>query len=297
MSASVKRGLESLIAVTGLSPTKQKARLQELQEQFQKDMAAEEAAMDTSTEAGSSPGASSPRSGKGSGKGRNKNRGGRGVQNQAPKNKLGSGDEKTRLTTIEKILMMLMRMVCSHANEFRRQARETQNCLKFKPKSVAPVAMAAGHEKWKGECKKEEGMNFPVHPEGPLRYYTFRKLWKTAQENTDAQHITADPNIGEALANLQDMNNIKKAVQRFYKMREGNPEGEDGSDAAKEMWILRLAPNQTGQKMENAIKYLEQDDITATVLDLEMHPDRAPKSGLQKGLEETLDLNNSKKKS
>lgn len=286
MASTLKRGVSGiagLIASTGLTPSKS-TKLQALAEELGKEMEANGISpmamdfSDASTTASSSP----PTGKKGRGKGGGKGRGGRGAQNQAPKEPVGKGDTNTRLSTLEKLIVMLMRMVCLNTNELRRQARENQQCAKFIPGKVTE-ALESQHEQWKSELKKETEDSFPLHPEGPLRFFTFQRLWVAVR----AEGSHPDEQMKKALDLLTDMPQIKKGLLRFYRLREPSKDAEEGSDASMEMWIIRCDKSPAGQKLLQAIEYLNQTDALQQV-QMTIQDDRAPKSGLQKGIEDAL---------
>ena len=80
---------------------------------------------------------------------------------------------------------------------------------------------------------------------------------------------------------------IRAGVLRFYFMREGDEESEEG-DKSKDMWVLRLAPNSSGTKLQSAIAMLDSLDVLDCI-SLELQQDRAPKGGIQRSLENALE--------
>lgn len=247
----------------------------------------------TSGSAGSSNGSGGPKKNtdKPKGKGR-----GKGRFSQAPKNKVGEGEIKDRLGTVETLLVMCLRMVCSHANEFRRIFRETQVVYKLAGSSPAKEELSEEHQNWKKAIpEKSEENPFPQHAEGPLRFFTFRRMFESVKKHA-AQRINEvteedeKKEIQKAVEITTTMHVIRQGVLRFYKIREGEEETEEnqGSEKTMQMWMVKYAPNSQGNKLQSAVTLLGSRDLLDAI-GMHMEQDRAPKGGLQRGIESALE--------
>ena len=302
--SAVKRGLEAALAagleragISGSPATKlQRNLLDELSSEDTGTGSAHKTATPTTPRTGSSRSTSSSsahqdksegkKAGKGGGKGRGKGRRG----NQGPQHKIGEGSTETRVSTAESLLLMCMRLLCLHENEFRRQNRKTQQVYKLGKNSQAKAELKEEDKDWKAAIpEKTEEDPFPQHGEGPLRFFSFRRLFEAVGKRcgnvVSAMAADEQAQVKKALETLANMQLIRSGVLRFYLMRKGD-ENEEG-DKAKEMWVIRLAPNSARTKIDSAVTMLDSLDVLHCI-SMEVQQDRAPKGGIQRGLESAL---------
>ena len=74
-------------------------------------------------------------------------------------------------------------------------------------------------------------------------------------------------------------------------------DADEGSDKSKDMWVVRLAPNAAGHKVGAAVAMLGSLDVLDCI-GMDIQQDRAPKGGIQRGLEAVLEktLGNSRRR-
>jgi hypothetical protein len=322
---AMKRGIELLGKIPGMSPSKSEGLAKELLAEFEKDvrMKGEEAKVarvgtPATASSGSLSGTATPStagsSSKSGGQNHRKGGGGGGGGGRRPrkanneiKHKLGEGSTETRMGTLEMLMLLCMRMLCIHDNEHRREARETQQVYKLANGSAAKEELKEEHEDWrKAIPEKSEEEQFPRHPEGPLRFFSFRRLFEAVRKrviqvgtggataavwNVEFDRFGEEEkkNLLNAMNLTINMNVIKDGVLRFYKLRDGTEETEEnkGQDATMEMWVVKLAPNASGAKLKSAIALLDSCDITDKI-SMTISQDRAPKGGIMRNLEGAL---------
>ena len=113
--------------------------------------------------------------GKGKGKGKGQNR--RGSAKEVPK--LGDGNQEKRLASLEGVMMMAMRLLCTVVQEQRHVAQESQLGFEFPASTVFPQLFEHGKVKWTSEIpEKTEEEPWPLHKEGPWRHIAFQLLEK-----------------------------------------------------------------------------------------------------------------------
>ena len=65
----------------------------------------------------------------------------------------------------------------------------------------------------------------------------------------------------------------------------------DDEDATeqKELWIVKFDHNDAGRKLSTAFQYLDSSNVMSEC-GITLRPDRAPKGGLQRGVEKAIEL-------
>ena len=94
--------------------------------------------------------------------------------------------------------------------------------------------------------------------------------------------------IKEALQRLTSPVTVQSGMLRFYHLKAPTEGADANTDASKDLWIVKYSPNAAGFALAAAVNKLDSEDHLDSI---QMIPsgDRAPKSGLQKGLEEALE--------
>ena len=233
--------------------------------------------------------------GKGKGKGKGQNR--RGSAKEVPK--LGDGNQEKRLASLEGVMMMVMRLLCTVVQEQRRVAQESQLVFEFPASTVFPQLFEHGKTKWTSEIPEaSEEEPWPLHKEGPWRHIAFQLMGKAIAHHLGEKTIEGEDDKKQAqelAAMIHDLPTIKNGVLRFWRMR-GLPQGEGGAamddeDATeqKELWIIKFDNNNAGRKLSTAFQYLDSSNVMSEC-GITLRPDRAPKGGLQRGVEKAIEL-------
>lgn len=307
MASAAKRGIEAVIGKfkgADWSPGKKDSLLRDLQKEWEEEMVAakKEVQMSQMSDDGSpSTAASSGTPGSpnkkqrrgGGGKGGGKGQGGR-KYTKAPDKKLGEGDATTRLQTLESVMTLALRMLCTHANEFRRMFRETQQILKFAPESPTPKELEAEHTAWKNDIPEATDDNpFPQNENGPLRFFTFKRMATGIKTHGAARIAGLGTEEGKqvlaAAETLENLSVIRTGVLRFYQLRKPDEKtGENaGTDKVKELWTLKLSQTPNGNRLGGALAKLDQYDLLDAI-SAGLSQDYAPKGGLQRAIEGVL---------
>lgn len=120
--------------------------------------------------------------GKGTGRGRGRNR-----NVFKEKVKLGGATLAEQVKNLTAALVMTMRLVRAHAQEFRRLAKEGNACLLLERKSHTPGRLNEAQTQWREEIREEDEANpFPTNNDGPWRFRAFGtvvRLVTTAESN------------------------------------------------------------------------------------------------------------------
>ena len=245
----------------------------------------------SSFSAGKGGGKGGGRGGKGKGKGKGK------------VTSLGGTDLATRVNTLEAALIMVMRLVCSHAQEFRRLAKEDNLVLAFPKLSTIPAILHEAKGVWASDTPEASDEDpFPLNPNGPWRFSAFLTLMACVskhimagikpveglEETEKKQQNTAC----DAIKLLTNPASVAQGVHRFWLLkglREDAAPGEE-EDKDREIWLLKFAKNAVGEKMAKSLAYLAAHDlIDKATRGGELRSDHAPKSRLQRGLESIIE--------
>lgn len=286
------------LGLMGDSPTKVEARKQ-LAGMF--ETAVEEAASTHSPSSGKGSPSSVPSTARGSfggdsehGKaGKGNGRKGRGKGGGKNKCSTKGATLADQIANMRNVSWTLCRLVCAHAQEVRRLSREHNQELAFTRPSTLPAKLSMSKETWTSEIpEKAELVPFPSHPDRSWRVAAMvavgmepkasmaldERSMEYAEEELKALRAAAKALTHEAA--------LQVGLHRFWKLRdlnvkqegEGEAEEVDG-DAEAELWMMRFADNQPGQKLNQAMHLLEQQNVVDTCLRATIRADRARTAG------------------
>ena len=211
----------------------------------------------------------------------------------------GGGSEKfrldktaevpARLTKIENVLCLVMRMVCLHDNEHRRVAKENNDVIEFEKMSTMPAKLKESQAVWRGEIREAtEDDPYPSHPEWAWRHAAFHRMAETL-----LQSVVEYPNPEEAVQKkLEDAGKLlsnkslaSQGVLRFYMITDESEENEE----ALQRWVIRFDKSHHGTRMRAALALLDAADVLAKGLKGVFRRDRAPKGGMIRTIEGILE--------
>lgn len=261
----------------------------------------DDAGGDGHAQAGATARSSTGHSGQGQGQGKGKGRGRERNSGFKEKVKLGGATLAEQVKNLTAALLMTMRLVCAHAREFRRIAKEGNVCLLLERRSHAPGRLDEAQTKWKEEIPEKDELNpFPTNTDGPWRFRAFATLIGLVKSYTEQPQSAKEmgeeerKKVNAAVETLSSDVNMRRGLQRFWRLKslntmEGAPDDSSG-DKDKEIWLMRFAPNPHGHKCEQALAFLDSLDIVdQALMGAEIRQDRAPKGGLQRALEGVLE--------
>lgn len=202
------------------------------------------------------------------------------------------------------LVWCLCRLVCARAQEFRRRAREHNQVVAFTRLSTLPTKLNASKKTWMGEIPpKSELAPFPVHPDHPWGVAAMVTVGAELKVHMSGDERNSEYE-GEELAALRDAAKVltheatlRVGLHRSWKLRglttekgeEAAMDDEDADgDGEAELWMMRFASNQPGQKLNQAMHLLGQQNVIDECLRVAIRADRAPKGGLQRQLEGLL---------
>lgn len=195
-----------------------------------------------------------------------------------------------RLTALENIVVMSLRMHCSHESEFRRIKKENNEVIEFDQRATTPKRLSDAKDIWLSEIPQvTEDVPFPQHPDWVWKNAAFHEM-ATAMQT----HVAADPPSQDATENeqatraikvLTSKSTMKTALLRFYR----STEEKEGGDRSKERRIIRFDKTPVGQKACAAFHSLDPMGVIANPLAAQVHADRAPKQGLMRSFEAIIE--------
>ena len=169
--------------------------------------------------------------------------------------------------------------------------------MAFNQQSVQPAHFREAKKVWESEIEPETEENpFPTHPDHAWRFAGFHDMGDRLQHyvlNEDnlkdfAEQETRDK-VQKAGKTLGNMATTKAGLLRFWLLQAG-VKATDGVEAKGELWVLRLSNNTHGTSLRQALNLLDSLDlIDRALMGAQLRADRAPKSGIQRTLENSLD--------
>lgn len=231
---------------------------------FSGDEGTDDATMTGGSQAASSSGAQTqPTQPTQENRGRNRGRGRN--RNFKEKVKLDGATLAEQVKNLTAALVMTIRLVCAHAQEFRRLAKEGDICLLLERKSHAPGRLNEAQQQWRDEIPpKDEANPFPTNNDGPWRFRAFQTIAKLIQQYVEApttiQELEEDDKkkIVAAAETLNNKNTVRRGLQRFWRLKSLNNKEEapedDSGDKDKEIWLLRFAPKRAQIRQDHARK-------------------------------------------
>ena len=293
--------LSTLAQRLGLTPSKK--------DQLGKDLL-------TMFEEETSPGSNSSSSGGGSGKGQSPNginqnthgqngKGGKGGKGKGRGRftranlSLGGKTVADQMSNMKAVVIALCRLVCAHAQEFRRLSKESNQVLAFSRLSAMPAKLEESKQTWLEEIPaKTEENPFPVHADHPWRVAamiclaTEATVYLSDAQNTRGLSEDEVKKLKAAAASLANSSRLQTGLHRFWRLRGGDDKAEAADQAEAEgeaeLWIIRFAQNPTGHSLYSALVMLDQSDTVDKCWRATLRPDRAPKGGLQRQIEGLL---------
>lgn len=177
-------------------------------------------------------------------------------------------------------------------------AKEQNQVVAFTRISTLPAKLSVSKKTWTSEIPpKTEESPFPVHPEHPWRIAAMVTVGNEVQVympkderngGYEAEELSALRDAARILANESVLRVglhrcwMLRNLQTDNKESEMVDEEEPGGDAEAELWMMRFASNQQGQKLAQAFRLAEQQNVVDKCLKASIRADRAPKGGLQR---------------
>ena len=79
---------------------------------------------------------------------------------------------------------------------------------------------------------------------------------------------------------------VQEARHEPGALKKGDAEADEGSDKARELWVIRFSNGHSGQLLSSAFSLMDQEDILdRACAGAHYREDHAPKGSLQKALE------------
>lgn len=136
---------------------------------------------------------------------------------------------------------------------------------------------------------KTEEDPYPKSTEGPWRFSAWLVMVALCQPAASVKSRDSEDEKQEAVKVMKDMTNkslVRAGILRFRRLKE-IPEDNDDEEA-REIWILKYAPNAAGKNPEQCMEFCDANDLLG-MISAECRADRAPKGGLQKAIERGLE--------
>lgn len=239
--------------------------------------------------------------GKGKGKANSTSRrsgtqGGKAASSSGNNSHADSGSVEDRLHRLESIVTTACKQIMANSLEIRRQCREKNLALVFRKGCVLTEIVHKARRNWEHELAQADEDT----PTTQFKAVAWQVIWGSAANvlKTPATGIENPEEHATRCLNLASAHNV---VVRFYALRlkssEEDAKSEKSGDVWKDdedsnrpdmIWIVRFPDTERGRQTAKLLKDCNAHN-TLDALKLDLRGDQAPRSGMERAIQQYLD--------